>query len=202
MILFLYMKIKQWRVKVRMRITHFASRFISTAIFVTMLLVIVFNFNTIFPALSRHSLTLMTTKYNNPIDIPSNLNFLNDDKKDFIEYCKTYYGEKLPLSVDNDAFVYYGSIDGVRLYRLQSNLIPYERVQQSESINGRVFMSDCTYRPSKTGLYIICDQGVFTLDEAYERDIIDIDDVYNLYLDKFSQIQAQINPIRFIQYYN
>jgi hypothetical protein len=170
-----------------MKEKHFTSKILTTALFLIAMLVIVLNFNIIFPALRPHSLVITTEKKNNPTDIPSNLNFLNDDKNAFLEYCKGIYGEKLPLAVNNDTFVYYGTVDGYRLYRMQSNLIPYERVQQSEEINGHIFFSDCIYHPSRTGLYIVSEQSsVFTLDEAYKSGIIDIDDVYDLYLDKIT----------------
>lgn len=170
-----------------MKAKHFTSTILSSVIFLITILVIVFNFNIIFPALRPHSLVITTTKKNNPTDIPSNLNFLNDDKNAFLEYCKKIYGDKLPLTVNNDTFVYFGTIDGYRLYRMQSNLIPYENIQHSEVIDGHMFLSDCIYHPSRSGLYIISDQSVvYTLNEAYKSGIINIDDVYNLYLDKMT----------------
>lgn len=170
-----------------MKAKHFTRTILTSVLFLITILAIVLNFHIIFPALRPHSLVITTAKKNNPTDIPSNLNFLNDDKNAFLEYCKGIYGEKLPLSVNNDTFVYYGTVDSYRLYRMQSNLIPYERVQQSEEIGGHVFLSDCTYHPSRTGLYIVSEHSnVFTLDEAYKIGIIDIDDVYDLYLDKMT----------------
>jgi prepilin peptidase dependent protein B len=160
------------------------EKFISAAVFVAVLLVIVPNFNNIFPDLNRTDLVSAESKAEMPIDIPSNLNFLNDDKKAFIDYCKSIYGGTLPLTVNSDLFTYYGTVDGYRLYRLQSNLIPYEHAHSSETINGYTFLSDYIYRPSKTGLYVIGDKGVFTIDEVYKDGIVNIADIYDLYAKK------------------
>jgi hypothetical protein len=166
-----------------MKFSHIIKNFITAAVFFIMFILIIINFKTIFPALNQNALILSANNENNPNDIPSNLNFLNADKKSFITYCKGIYGDKLPLSVDNSNFIYFGTVDSYRLYRLQSTLIPYDRAQQSDTLAGHTFLSDCIYRPSKTGLYLIGDKGVFSLDDAYLNKVVDIGDVYSLYLD-------------------
>jgi prepilin peptidase dependent protein B len=119
-----------------------------------------------------------------PKDIPKSLNFLNDDKSAFVSYCKSLYGDKLPLTVNNDSFTYFGSVDGARLYRMQSSIISCSHVQQAETIGGYVFYSDCRYYPSRVGLYIILDDNVYTLEEANSMGIINISDIYELYSEK------------------
>ena len=173
----------------KIHMTHFIKNLILGAVFVFTLAFIFCNFKALFPGLYRNALILYAGAENDPKDIPSSLNFLNDDKRAFIGYCQGIYGDRLPLSVDNASFVYFGTADGYRLYRLQANRVPCERVQNSETLAGYTFYSDCIYRPSRTGLYLIGDKGVFTLDSAYQNQLVDMSDVYSLY---FAKIKADM----------
>lgn len=167
-----------------MKVSHTAGKLLTAVVFGLVVFTIVFQFNKLFPALGINALLDDVEKNDTHIDIPSDLNFLNDDKRSFINYCKTIYGNNLPLAVDNDKFIYYGMVDGYRLYRLQPNLVPYEQAQQTETLGGHVFYSDCLYRPSKTGLYLINDLIVISIDDAYRLNLVDIDNVYELYSNK------------------
>lgn len=169
-----------------MKTKRVLSTVISSVAFLLTVLVIMFNFNTIFPFLGANSLTLSKGSKAAPKDIPKSLNFLNDDKSAFVAYCKSFYGDKLPLIVSSDSFTYFGSVDGARLYRMQTNIIACSHVQQAESIGGHVFYSDCRYYPSRVGLYVILDDSVFTLEEASSMGIVNIDDIYGLYAEKMA----------------
>lgn len=169
-----------------MKTKRVLSTVISSVVFLLTVLVIMFNFNTIFPSLGMNSLMFVKGSKTAPKDIPKSLNFLNDDKSAFVTYCKSCYDGKLPLVVSNDNFTYFGSVDGARLYRMQTNIIAYSHVQQAESIDGHVFYSDCRYYPSRVGLYVIIDGSVFTLEEASSMGIVNIDDIYELYAEKMA----------------
>ena len=169
-----------------MKTINKVGNYIVLAVILVVLLLIATHFKSIFPALNHNGTVISESKTNKPIDIPSNLNFLNDDKKAFLEYCDSLYGDALPFAIDNDKFCYYGTVDGQRLYRLQATLIPYEHANLTEDLGGYKFYSDCIYRPSKIGLYIITDNSIKTLENAYHDGSVNISDVYKLYLSKTS----------------
>lgn len=160
------------------------GKWISAFVFSLSLVVILLNFNRLFPALNHNALALTETSEDDPINIPVDINFLGEDKKAFIDYCKGIYGEELPMSVDPDSFIYYGTIDGCRLYRMQVSAIPAEAIHQTERIGIYTFESDRLYRPSATGLYVIGDGGVYPLDQAAEDNRVNIDEAYRLYQQK------------------
>jgi len=163
-----------------MKISYFVKKFISAFVLSIVFIAIVINFSVFFPTLNHNALALINSETKNPINIPSNINFLNDDKKAFCDYMKNLYGQDLPLSVDNDLFVYYGAVNGYRFYRLQSMLIPLECTHQTEIIGSYLFESDFLFRPSAIGLYVIGDK-VYSLREAYYSNLINISEIYNLY---------------------
>lgn len=171
-----------------MNIGRFIKRIFPAVLLIAVVAVMMLNFRTIFPTLSRRALDTSNTEKPVPKDIPNSLNFLNDDKAAFVRYCKGQYGEKMPFGVDSDSFIYFGSVDGARLYRMKPTLINCENISQTETFEGYSFYSDCRYFPSKTGLYIICNDNVFTLDEAYRDGMIYIEDVHNLYLRKMNEL--------------
>jgi len=167
-----------------MVILRFARKLISPVVFILILVLVIMNFNTIFDKLNYNALAISDNSQIDQINIPSNLNFISDDKALFIEYCKSLYGEDLPLNVDEDNYIYYGANNGYRFYRLQAAGVPFEPAWQSETVGGHVFESSCLYRPALTGLYIIGNDKVYTLSEAYDQKLIDIGVIYNLYQQK------------------
>lgn len=171
-----------------MKILHGAGKWISAFLFSLSLVVILLNFNRMFPALNHNALALTETSEDDPINIPVSINFLSEDRKAFIDYCKGIYGEDLPMSIEPDSFIYYGTIDGCRLYRMQVSAIPAEPAHQTETIGNYIFESDCLYRPSRTGLYIIGDGGVYSLDQAVEYNMINVDEAYRLYQQKMQAL--------------
>lgn len=147
------------------------------------LVVVLLNFSHIFPALKKNALS-PSNHADTPINIPQNLNFLNDDKQAFLDYCTTIFGSKLPLSVDSDSFVYEGAVDGYHFYRIQANLIETGPARQHVVLGGYLFESDRLYRPSPTGLYLVKDNQVYTLEEAYNAKLVDFSELYSLYKQK------------------
>lgn len=157
---------------------------------VLVLAVLVLNFHNLFPQLKKNALS-PANHADTPINIPQNLNFLNDDKQVFLNYCNAIYGSKLPLSIEEDSFLYDGAIDGYRLYRMQANLIDTSPSRQSVLLGNYLFESDRLYRPSVTGLYLIKDKQVYTLEEAYDAKLVDFSDLYQLYKQKDPLVRSE-----------
>lgn len=155
----------------------------SAVLSVLILTVVVLNFSHIFPALKKNALS-PANREDTPINIPQNLNFLNDDKRAFLDYCNAIFGSKLPLAVDSDSFVYEGVVDGYHLYHMQANLIETGSARQRVVLGGYLFESDRLYRPSPTGLYLVKDNQVYTLEEAYNTKLVDLSELYSLYKQK------------------
>jgi hypothetical protein len=143
------------------------------------------NFDNIFTGLNCHALQVSDHKKSSELaSIPSKINFLDDDKKAFIDYCKKLYGSSLPLKIDDSIYEYYGTINGYRFYRLQPSYISYDPISQREMIGGYLFESPYRCRPEATGLYIISDKRVYTLEQAFDKKLVDISLVYSLYAAK------------------
>lgn len=166
-----------------MRIKRYGLKFIKIIFAVAVMAVIMLNFDTIFTELDCNALTVSANKAD-VTDLPSKINFLDDDKEAFIKYCKNIYGEDLPIRIDDDVYQYYGNVNGYRFYRLQPTLVSYDNISQSQVVGGLKFESPYRFRPENTGLYIISDECVYTLDEAYKLGLIDIKKAYQLYKDK------------------
>lgn len=162
----------------------------SAIISVLVLVVLIVNFHYIFPQLKKNALS-PSNHADTPINIPQNLNFLNDDRQVFLDYCNEIYGSKLPLSIEEDSFLYDGAIDGYRLYRMQANLVDTGPARQSVLLGNYLFESDQLYRPSATGLYLIKDKQVYTLEEAYNAKLVDFSDLYQLYKQKDPLVRSQ-----------
>jgi|GEM_PF-2370774 hypothetical protein len=166
-----------------MRIKRYGFKLLKIIFALAVMTVIMINFETIFNALDCDALTISTSK-TDVTDLPSKINFLDDDKNTFIRYCKNFYGEDLPIGIDNNIYQYYGNVNGYRFYRLQPTLVSYDNISQSEVIGGFTFESPYRFRPENTGLYIISDESVYTLEEAYKLGLIDIEKAYQLYKEK------------------
>lgn len=166
-------------------------RLIWSAVFsMVVLAFLIFNFHDIFPQLKKNALS-PANHADTPINIPQNLNFLNDDRQVFLDYCNAIYGNKLPFSIEEDSFLYDGAIDGYRLYRMQANLVDTGPARQSVLLGNYLFESDRLYRPSVTGLYLIKDKQVYTLEEAYNAKLVDFSDLYQLYKQKDPLVRSQ-----------
>ncbi|MFT9077840.1 hypothetical protein [Ethanoligenens sp.] len=162
------------------RVYHLVGTAILSALLLAILMV---NFSNFFPALKRNALS-PSNRADTPINIPQNINFLNDDKQAFLNMCNALYGSKLPLSVDSNSFLYEGAVDGYHLYRMQANLIETEPARQYVVLGKYLFESDRLYRPSPTGLYLVKDNLVYTLEEAYTTQLVDFSNLYRLYKQK------------------
>lgn len=151
--------------------------------------ILFFHFRFFFPQLKKNAF-VSQNQADTPINIPQNLNFLNDDKQAFIHYCLLLYGEKLPLSVDDSTFQYLGAVDGYHFYRMQANLIDTEPARQSVRLGNFLFESDQLYRPSSIGLYLIKNAQVYTLENAYQLKLVNFNDLYRLYMQKDPTVNA------------
>lgn len=167
-----------------MKIRFSPKKIITTAALFVLLCSILFNFDNLFQRLNYNAMALADSNTSEALDIPSDINFINDDKKSFITYMQEYDGSTLPLSIDNNTYVYYGIVNGYRLYRISVTSYSNEPICQEEVIGGYHFNSSSLFRPSPTGLYVIGDNGVYTLQEAYKFSLVDIGKVYKLYLSK------------------
>jgi hypothetical protein len=171
-------------VGVVMKMSRYGIKIITISFVIVIMGVLMVNFDSIFTDLNCNALTIPNNSKSDLSNIPSKINFLDDDKKAFVDFCKVKYGSNLPLEIDNNIYQYFGTVNGYRFYRLQPTYISYDSVSQQEVIGGYTFESACRYRPEKTGLYIIGDDNVYTLSDAYSKGLIDITKVYALYVKK------------------
>ncbi|HEX2937916.1 MAG TPA: hypothetical protein VHO66_03255 [Ruminiclostridium sp.] len=166
-----------------MKIKRYGFKLVTVAVVAVTMAVLLINFDSIFTELSCDALTITQTK-SDKAELPSSLNYIDEDKSVFVNYCKDIYGDDLPLKIDENVYQFYGTINGLRFYRLQSTLIPYDNINQSELIGGYSFDSPGRFRPYSTGLYIIGDDKVYTLKQAYESGLINIQKAFDLYNNK------------------
>jgi hypothetical protein len=167
--------------------SRYGVKIITIAVVVAVMGVLMVNFDSIFTDLNCNALSISDNSKSDLTQIPSKINFLDDDKKAFVSYCKDIYGSSLPLGIDDSVYEYFGTVNGYRFYRLQPSYISYDSISQQEVIGGYTFESACRYRPERTGLYIIGDDNIYTLEQANENDLIDISKVYELYTAKTAQ---------------
>lgn len=163
---------------------RYGAKIAAITVMVAVITVVMFNFNNIFTDLNCNALTISSKAKSDLTHIPSKINFLDDDKKAFVNYCKDIYGENLPIKSDDSIYTYFGTVNGYRFYRMQPSYIMYDNVHQQEVIGGYTFESSSRYRPDNLGLYIIGDDNVYTLKEAYGKGLVDISKVYELYTAK------------------
>lgn len=147
------------------------------------------GFHTLFPSLQKGAFDTVSQQ-DSPDNIAQSLNFLNEDKKAFLTYCAGFYGTELPCAVDVSTFVYYGGVDGYRLYRMQSTLIETGPARQQLTLNGAVFTSDRLYRPFSLGLYLVKDGAVYDLETAAQYALVNTADVYALFAQKSGTASA------------
>jgi hypothetical protein len=168
-----------------MRLSRYWTKLV-TFVFVAFVMgLLMVNFDNIFTSLNCHALQVSDHEKSSAVTaIPSKINFLDDDKKAFIDYCKKLYGSSLPLKIDDSIYEYYGTVNGYRFYRLQPSYISYDSISQQKLIGGYLFESPCRCRPEATGLYIISDKRIYTLEQAYDKGLVDISLIYSLYTAK------------------
>ena len=164
-----------------MRIKRYEIKLTTVAIVAVFIAVLLLNFDKIFTDINCNAFSESAGNKADVTVIPSKINFLDDDKKSFLNYCKKIYGNNFPLKIDESVYKYYGTVNGYRLYRLQLSYISFDSIIEYEDIDGYIFESPCRFRPERTGLYIIGDTGVFTLNDAYKLGYVDISKIYRLY---------------------
>lgn len=171
--------------KTKMKIPKRINRIATTTIMFVLLAVLLFNFDSVFNKLNANALAINENiKKTELANIPSKINFLSDDKNSFLDYCKNLYGGDLPLTIDSDSFIYYGAVDGYRLYRMNTTYLPCRNVTTFVTLGCYTFTGNCRYSPEPSGLYLIGDDGVHTLSDAYSENIVDFSKVYQLYKSK------------------
>lgn len=136
------------------------------------------------PGLNFNALAANQSSSKDAMNIPSDFNFIQDDKKAFISYAQNYIEAGQDLNIDDSTYLYYGTVDGYRLYRMNISLMPAENLNHEETIGGYAFKSSLLFRPYASGLYIIGESGVYTLDDAYKAGLVDMSHVYSLYVSK------------------
>lgn len=167
-----------------MKMSRYGVKIITIMMVVVVMGVLMVNFDSIFTDINCNALSISSSTKADLTQIPSKINFLDDDKKAFVSYCKDIYGSDLPLEIDNSVYEYYGTVNGYRFYRLQPTYISYDSISQQEVVGGYTFESSSHYRPERTGLYIIGDDSVYSLRQAYDNGLIDISKAYQLYIAK------------------
>jgi hypothetical protein len=159
-------------------------KFITTAILLFLLVFVVTFFDSFYAKYDFRALATYNVTKNDAVDIPSDINFIQDDKKAFLNYCQNLITTNQPFVIDDKTYVYYGNQNGYRFYRISITAMLYTNINNELTIDGYTFESLYTFRPYASGFYIIGDSGVYTLEEAYEYKIIDIKQIYKLYMTK------------------
>lgn len=154
---------------------------VTTIVLFLLLFCTMSTFNVILSGINYNAAAFNNAKKQS-LDIPSDLNFVDDDKRTFLNYCEKIYGNEKPYAVDTLSYCYYGTLSGRRLYRFNATFIPYATVYNESNIGGYIFSSAVLYRPYSLGLYVIDGQNVYTLQQAYERGVINISKAHELYL--------------------
>jgi hypothetical protein len=164
-----------------MRKIQYGTKIITIVAAVVIMGALMVNFDSIFTDLNCNALAVSSSTKADDTQLPSTINYLDNDKMTFISYCSDIYGNDLPLQIDESIYHYYGTVNGYRLYRLQPLYVSYDNINQQQVIGGYTFESPCLYRPYRMGLYAIGDDKVYTLEEAYNFGLVDISKVYKLY---------------------
>jgi|WetSurMetagenome_2_1015567.scaffolds.fasta_scaffold317750_2 hypothetical protein len=167
-----------------MKMSRYGVKIITISIVVIAMGILMVNFDSIFTDLNCNALAISDSPKADLTQIPNSINFLDEDKTAFVNYCKDIYGSSLPLEVDSTVYKYYGTVNGYRFYRLMPTYISYDSISQQEVIGGYTFESSSLYRPERTGLYIIGDEKVYSLKQAYDNNLIDISKAYQLFIAK------------------
>lgn len=160
------------------------KKYLTTAILFLLLCITLVFFNNLNSGLNLNALALYENDKKDALNIPSDINFISDDKKSFIEFCKKQYGINHDIEIDNSTYIYYGSVNGYRFYRINISCMPVDSINHNEIIGGYNFSSSLMFRTYPSGLYIIGDNGVYTLTDAYNQNLIDITQIHELFLKK------------------
>lgn len=157
------------------------KKIVTTSILLALLCLTIFFFinannGTNFQALADVQNTKKST-----LNIPSDINFIDDDKKAFIEYCQKNAAAGNSAAIDDSTYTYYGCVGGYRFYRINVDCFPSDELNHEEMIGGYIFQSSRTFYPYSSGLYIIGDNNILTLDEASRQCLVDIGKIYALY---------------------
>jgi hypothetical protein len=167
-----------------MKMPRYGAKIITVAAVIMVMAFLLVNFNSFFKSLDCSALETSEKTSTDVTSIPSQINFIDDDKKLFTDYCTKVYGSKIPIKVDDSVYLYFGTVNGYRFYRLQPTYIACDCVRQQQIIGGYIFESAYRYRPEATGLYIIGGNKVYTLEQAYNKGLVNIQKVYKLYISK------------------
>lgn len=159
-------------------------KFITTAILLFLLLFVVTYFDGFYAKYDFRALASYKVTKDDAVNIPSDINFIQDDKNLFLNYCQNLITTKQHLLIDDKTYIYYGNRNGYRFYRMSVTSMPFMNINSELVIEGYPFERCYTFKPNESGLYIIGNSGVFTLEEAYNNKIIDIKQMHDLYIAK------------------
>lgn len=162
--------------------SRYGTKILTFCFVVVFLGVLFINFDSIFSDLNCDALSVSQTEKKEVDEVPNSINFIDEDKTTFIDYCKKIFSDKLSMQIDSSVFRYYGTVNGYRIYRLQATNISCENINQSKVIGGYTFESSQRFRPFNVGLYAVGNNKVYTLEEANRQNLIDIAKVYRLYI--------------------
>jgi hypothetical protein len=160
------------------------KKIITTSVLIITLAVVITYFDSFYAKYDFRALATYTVTKNDVANIPSNINFIQDDKKTFLQYYKTKTITNQPLLIDDKTYIYYGNRNGYRFYRMSTTAMSLEYINSQLVLGGYTFESPFSFKPSNSGFYIISDSKIFTLEEAYSKKIIDIKQMYLLYMAK------------------
>ena len=172
------------KLSVVMKILKNTKKIITTSVLILTLAVVITYFDSFYAKYDFRALATYKVMKNDVANIPSNINFIQDDKKMFLQYCETQTATNQPLLIDDKTYIYYGNRNGYRFYRMSTTAMSLENINSQLVLGGYTFESPYFFKPSNSGFYIINDSKIFTLEEAYSKNIIDIKQIYNLYLYK------------------
>lgn len=105
-------------------------------------------------------------------------NYLEKDIKAFENYfAKTLSIDNVTISLDNINL--YGTSNGYRIYSVAYDGQLHATSFCSDTIGGYTFYKNIEYMPYSIAIYAIADSDVYTLKEAYEKGLVDIEEVYS-----------------------
>lgn len=101
----------------------------------------------------------------------------DDDAAAFEKYFKAELNAT-DIKVSENSLLYYGESEGYRIYSAAYDGQLHMDALCSETIGGYTFHKNVQYLPYPLAIYAVKDGEVYTLNEAYEKNLIKIEEVY------------------------
>lgn len=93
------------------------------------------------------------------------------------------------IKVSESSLQYYGESQGFRIYSAAYDGQLHMEALCSETIGGYTFCKNVQYLPYPLAIYAVKDSEVYPLNEAYEKNLIKIDEVYGFMPDSVKSEQ-------------